>query len=145
MGRTLLRGDRRRSSVTYSRISDSVAPSVRSHATDRYAPSSLLVAPQNCPAKTERVSLALRSDFPSRKKKDKWCDIMHFSCFVCPGMSGVATSKKLQNPPSPPFLRKGGDTLGAVFFPPFEKGAGLREPGTGGDRVAEAGPGGIYL
>ena|GEM_PF-6525392 len=54
-GRTLLRGDRRRSSVTYSRISDSVAPSVRSHATDQYAPSSLLVAPQNCPAKTELI------------------------------------------------------------------------------------------
>ena len=38
-GRTLLRGDRRRSSVTYS----------------RYAPSSLLVAPQNCPAKIELI------------------------------------------------------------------------------------------
>ena len=38
-GRALLRGDLRRSSVAYS----------------RYAPSSLLVAPQNCPAKSKGI------------------------------------------------------------------------------------------
>jgi len=62
--------------------------------------------------------------------------------------SGPSHSPLLRNfkiPPHPPFFVKGGIPLGPCSFPPFEKGAGLREPGTGGDRVAEAGPGGIYL
>ena len=44
-GRALLRGERRRSSVTYS----------------RYAPSSLLVATQNRPAKIEPISRSQHS------------------------------------------------------------------------------------
>ena len=55
-GRALLRGERRRSSVTMSRISASGAPSARSSATGRIAPSSLLVAPQNRPAKRKVIS-----------------------------------------------------------------------------------------
>jgi hypothetical protein len=45
----LLRGERRCSSVAYSRISGSAAPGAVSSANGRYAPSSLLVAPQNRP------------------------------------------------------------------------------------------------